>query len=134
LKKSLKTAVAVVAASGLAVAAALAVSSSHPTHVFLDGSDTITGAGLIVLDGHLESNSKKCLPNRKVKVRAGYENESTTRDFDVARSSRNGAYAAVGPDQHGLNTISTATIKAPKKIVGTHRHPVTCKAGRTTAN
>ncbi len=110
-----------VLAAGILAGLAVAGGSNVPSSVSIDTGGTLatttSPSRNFFIGGHVESGNVKCLPNRKVKLRAFYETESGSQPFDTARTGSHGAYSGIGPSQHAGNGIAAAkaTLK-PRKI------------------
>jgi hypothetical protein len=119
----------VAVAAGVLAGLAIAGSSTVPTTVSFDTVGTDSSAPPdrdFNLAGHVGSAKLKCLANRIVTITAGYDNETTSHPFDVARSGLHGGFAGFGPSKHNGNEIASARAVVKAKQIGTRQHPRKC--------
>jgi len=129
VKRKLTAFIPIAVAAGILAGLAIAGNSTIPTTVSFDTVGTDSSAPPdrdFNIAGHVGSSKLKCLANRIVTITAGYENETTTHPFDVARSGLHGGFAGFGPSKHNGNDIAAAKFVVKPKQIGTKQHPRKC--------
>jgi hypothetical protein len=93
-------------------AGASARATHHPSDLFFVDSDTV-GDTIWVL-GVVDS-SRKCTPNRTVKISYNYLDGEGFVPVDVAKSSQTGFFGGAGPATQNGNTADVAKFKLEEK-------------------
>jgi hypothetical protein len=118
-------------AAACLVAAALAGSavahrSAHDTDIVILATED-AGNGQVYVVGRLDSDTRKCIGNRRVRLYYHYVTDPTPTLVDRELSSEQGMFAASGPaenDEH--DTIQSGLLKVVGEHRGTRHHPVRC--------
>jgi hypothetical protein len=101
-----------VALGALTLAAtASAKAPHHPSELFFVGSEGIDDS--LYVAGGVSSPSERCVAKRTVKVLFDYGDGFDL--VDVAKSSNNGGFAGIGPDEDNGNPVERLKFSTPEK-------------------